>query len=113
MWVVIDGSRMIAAGTARVAVGRLGNSTPDGWAGFADSHGLSFDCPAAIVDAAEDPAILYYTSGSTGPPKGVTHASRSLWAWSNSAIHWLGLSPDERIWSLSPDVTASFEDVSS
>lgn len=79
--------------TARVAVG----DAPAGWTNIADANTLPADfAPAAV--STEDPAILYYTSGSTGPPKGVTHAARSLWAWSNSAIHWLGLSPDERIW---------------
>ncbi|MEZ5372932.1 MAG: AMP-binding protein [Microthrixaceae bacterium] len=77
----------------RVAVG----DAPEGWVSFSDSgqHPPNYE-PAEV--AAEDPAILYYTSGSTGPPKGVTHAARALWAWSSSAIHWLGLDPDERIW---------------
>lgn len=79
--------------TVRVAVGEA----PAGWVSTSDTeeHSSTFE-PATV--GAEDPAILYYTSGSTGPPKGVTHAARSLWAWANSAIHWLGLDPDERIW---------------
>ncbi len=79
--------------TVRVAVG----DAPDGWISFTAADECSSEFEPATV-AAEDPAILYYTSGSTGSPKGVTHPSRSLWAWSNSAVHWLGLSPDERIW---------------
>ena len=79
--------------TVRIAVG----VAPDGWISFADADGQPSEFAPATV-AAEDPAILYYTSGSTGPPKGVTHAARALWAWSSSAVHWLGLSPDERIW---------------
>ncbi|BAN02015.1 acyl-CoA synthetase [Ilumatobacter coccineus] len=79
--------------TVRVAVG----DAPDGWTSFAAADECSSEFEPATV-AAEDPAILYYTSGSTGSPKGVTHPSRSLWAWANSAVHWLGLSPDERIW---------------
>ena len=35
--------------------------------------------------SAEDPAILYYTSGSSGRPKGVLHASRAIFAWRVSA----------------------------
>lgn len=79
--------------SVRVAVGEA----PPGWVSTseAEQHESSFD-PATL--GAEDPAILYYTSGSTGPPKGVTHAARSLWAWSNSTIHWLGLDENERIW---------------
>ncbi len=54
-------------------------------------------CEPAVV-AAEDPAIMYYTSGSTGHPKAVAHASRAIYAWRVSAIYWLDLRPGERIW---------------
>ena len=52
----------------------------------------------AVAVGAEDPAILYYTSGSTGHPKAVIHAARALYAWRVSATYWLDLSADDTIW---------------
>jgi acyl-coenzyme A synthetase/AMP-(fatty) acid ligase len=52
--------------------------------------------PARVL--AEDPAIMFYTSGSTGHPKGVLHAARALFAWRVSAEFWLALGPQDRIW---------------
>lgn len=70
-------------------------------AGWLDWHqemaGAADTAEAATVDA-EDPAIMYYTSGSTGHPKAVIHSSRAVYSWRVSAIYWLDLRPGEIIW---------------
>jgi acyl-coenzyme A synthetase/AMP-(fatty) acid ligase len=70
----------------------------DGWLDFeqaSDAHPDSFE-PARMES--EDPAILYYTSGSTGNPKGVTHSARGLFTWRVSAWYWLTLTERDLIW---------------
>ena len=55
------------------------------------------DCPPERI-AAEDPVAMYYTSGSTGNPKGVTHAARALYAWRYSSLFWHDLKPADLMW---------------
>lgn len=69
-----------------------------GWLDFEAMVAEGDPAFAGVAVGAEDPAILYYTSGSTGQPKGVLHAARSLFAWRNSAEYWLDLTPDDTIW---------------
>lgn len=83
----------LASLTARISVGEA----VEGWISMSASADQPAEFPS-VATPIRDPAILYYTSGSTGSPKGVTHAAAALWAWSNSAIHWLGLNEAERIW---------------
>jgi acyl-coenzyme A synthetase/AMP-(fatty) acid ligase len=77
----------------RVALGKA-----DGWTSYDAAMVRASDTLEPARVAAEDPAIMYYTSGSTGHPKAVVHASRAIYAWRVSAIYWLDLSPGERIW---------------
>jgi acyl-coenzyme A synthetase/AMP-(fatty) acid ligase len=78
---------------AKLAIGAA-----PGWDDFDAAIEAASEQLQPATMAAEDPAVMYYTSGSTGHPKGVVHAARGLYAWRVSARYWLDLSPDDRIW---------------
>ena len=46
---------------------------------------------------AEDPALLVFTSGSSGRPKGVLHAQRAFWARRSMHAGWHGIGPEDRV----------------
>jgi len=53
---------------------------------------------AAYADtAADDPAFLIYTSGTTAQPKGVLHAQRSAFGRRPMYRGWYGIGPDDRM----------------
>lgn len=57
------------------------------------------ETPAPIEDmGAEDPALIVFTSGTTGEPRGVVHAYRYLAGQRAQAEHWLGSRPGELVW---------------
>jgi acyl-coenzyme A synthetase/AMP-(fatty) acid ligase len=57
------------------------------------------ETPAAIEEmGAEDPALIVFTSGTTGEPRGVVHAYRYLLGQRIQAQHWLGSRPGELVW---------------
>lgn len=77
----------------RIALGEAA-----GWFDFSSELSCASDVIEPAVIHTEDPAIMYYTSGSTGHPKAVIHASRAIYAWRVSAIYWLDLRSGEVIW---------------
>lgn len=45
--------------------------------------------------AADDPAYLIFTSGTSGTPKGVLHAQRAVWGRRPMYQGWYGIGPDD------------------
>ena len=71
------------------------DKTFDGWKPLGDAY----KCPAEFkVDGptnADDPMLLYFTSGTTAKPKLVRHSHRSYPVGALSTMYWLGLKPGD------------------
>ncbi len=69
--------------------------------GFWTLVGAASDRPAAVATSADDPALLIYTSGTSGPAKGVLHAHRVLLGQAPGfrLCHELIPQPGDLMWS--------------
>jgi len=67
----------------------------DGWLALSDAY----KCPMAFAadgpTQADDPLLLYFTSGTTAKPKLVRHSHRSYPVGGLSTMYWLGLKPGD------------------
>ena len=78
----------------RIVVGA--SSKHDGWLPFEDAAGASETFTPDGPTNADDPMLLYFTSGTTAKPKLVRHSQRSYPVGGLSTMFWLGLAARRR-----------------
>ena len=59
------------------------------------------DASAGRPTLASDPALVYHTSGTTGPPKAVLHDHGYTWTQRYTSRFWHGVRAGERLWTTS------------
>ncbi|MFF7896076.1 AMP-binding protein [Streptomyces sp. NPDC007907] len=78
----------------RIAAGEAG-TVPPGWLPLDDAHGASADFAPDGPTRADDPLMLYFTSGTTARPKLVEHTHTSYPIGHLSTMYWIGLQPGD------------------
>ena len=74
----------------RIAVG----GAPTGWLDYADAAAGRRRLPDGVTRA-DDPLLLYFTSGTTARPKLVEHTHVSYPVGHLSTMYWIGLQPGD------------------
>jgi len=73
----------------------IGAKPADGWLSLDDADKAPTTFKADGTTNADDPLLLYFTSGTTAKPKLVRHSHRSYPVGSLSTMYWLGLKPGD------------------
>ncbi len=89
------------AGTEDGLVFRAAIRGGPGWQDLEEILERAAAVPDFAVMDAETPALMYFTSGSSGPPKAVVHAARGIFVRSWQPWRQLGMRPGDVIWTTS------------
>jgi acetyl-CoA synthetase len=81
----------------RIAVG----GKPEGWHDFEASRQSATGFTPEGETKADDPLLLYFTSGTTAKPKLVMHSHQSYPVGHLSTMYWIGLKQDDVHWNIS------------
>jgi acetyl-CoA synthetase len=81
----------VAGSYTRICVG----AAPSGWVSFDGAREAPAQFVAGEPTRANDPLLLYFTSGTTSKPKLVLHTHESYPVGHLSTMYWLGLRPGD------------------
>jgi len=81
----------VHGGWTRIAVGE----PVEGWLRYDDTYTSLDDSSEAGPTKADDPLLLYFTSGTTAQPKLVEHTHASYPVGHLSTMYWIGLRPGD------------------
>ncbi|WP_422000190.1 AMP-binding protein [Reyranella sp.] len=73
----------------------ISDPAPAGWLSLTEAYQGPADFKPDRQTRADDPLLLYFTSGTTAKPKLVRHSHRSYPVGSLSTMYWLGLQPGD------------------
>ena len=79
----------------------VGSGTPQGWTDFAGSATAAMAYAPRQATRADEPLLLYFTSGTTSRPKLVQHTHSSYPVGHLSTMYWIGLLPGDVHWNIS------------
>jgi acetyl-CoA synthetase len=101
-YVIADGARTavcseLPAQCKRIAIG----AGVPGWISYADADRTSADFRPDGPTLANDPLLLYFTSGTTAKPKMVLHTQASYPVGHLSTMYWIGLKAGDVHWNIS------------
>jgi len=80
---------------------RIAHGSSPGWLDLQAIIDTPRTAPPAAAMPAEAPALMYFTSGSSGPPKAVVHAARGVYVRCWQPWTQLGINSDDVIWTTS------------
>ncbi|MEI6219450.1 MAG: AMP-binding protein, partial [bacterium] len=87
----VDKFATLAGSYSRISVG----NTTAGWSNFADADAYPESFTPDGPTMADDPLLLYFTSGTTSKPKLVLHTQQSYPVGHLSTMFWIGLQPGD------------------
>jgi acetyl-CoA synthetase len=90
----------VPGGYTRIVVGgaHAGDASPggsDGWLAYEDAYAASADFDPDGLTRADQPLMLYFTSGTTARPKLVEHTHVSYPIGHLATMYWIGLRPGD------------------